>query len=109
MRVVQCLLQLALLYNTVPIAQMPACAGYGSCCAGAVHVLQVVDTETGEFKVDKVRTSSGFFLKRGQTEIVKRLEHRIAEWTRLPVVNGEPLHVLRYQVRSMSRSVACQT
>lgn len=88
---------------------MPACAGYGICCAGAVHVLQVVDTETGEFKVDKVRTSSGFFLKRGQTEIVKRLEHRIAEWTRLPVVNGEPLHVLRYQVRSMSRSVACQT
>jgi hypothetical protein len=115
-RVVQCLLELALLHNTVPIgiwdiagAQFPACAGYGSCCAGPVHVLQVVDTETGEFKVDKVRTSSGFFLKRGQTEVVKRLEHRIAEWTRLPVVNGEPLHVLRYQVRSMSLNVVCQT
>lgn len=61
-------------------------------------LLQVVDTETGEFKEDEVRTSSGFFLKRGQDDIVKRLEQRISEWTRLPVENGEPLHVLRYQV-----------
>lgn len=65
----------------------------------AVLCMQVVDTETGEFKVDKVRTSSGYFLKRGQTDIIKRIEHRLAEWTRLPVENGEPLHVLHYQVR----------
>lgn len=58
---------------------------------------QVVDTDTGKFKFDNVRTSSGFFLKRGQDEIIKRLEHRIAEWTRLPVENGEPFHILRYQ------------
>lgn len=59
---------------------------------------QVVDTETGKFIHDDVRTSSGAFLSRGQDEIVRRLEHRIAEWTRLPIVNGEPFHILRYQV-----------
>jgi hypothetical protein len=39
------------------------------------------------------RTSSGHFLSRGQDEVVKRLEQRIADWTKLPVVNGEPFHV----------------
>ena len=43
------------------------------------------------------RTSSGTFLRRGQDEIVKRLENRIARWTKLPVENGEPFHVLHYQ------------
>lgn len=62
--------------------------------------VQVVDTKTGQFKFDEVRTSSGYFLKRGQDDVISRLEHRIAEWTRLPVVNGEPFHVLRYQVLS---------
>lgn len=60
----------------------------------------MVDTDTGKFKIDHVRTSSGTFLKRGQDDIIKRLEHRIAEWTRLPVENGEPFHILRYQVSS---------
>lgn len=59
---------------------------------------QVVDTKTGQFKFDEVRTSSGYFLRRGQDDIITRLEHRIAEWTRLPVENGEPFHVLHYQV-----------
>jgi prolyl 4-hydroxylase len=63
-----------------------------------IALTQVVDTETGEFKVDKVRTSSGAFLKRGQDDTIKQLEARIAEWTRLPVENGEPFHILRYQV-----------
>lgn len=58
---------------------------------------QVVDTKTGEFVVDKVRTSSGYFLRRQQDDIIKRLEQRIAEWTRLPIENGEPFHILRYQ------------
>lgn len=39
------------------------------------------------------RTSSGHFLKRGQDEVVKLLEERIADWTRLPMENGEPFHV----------------
>jgi hypothetical protein len=67
-------------------------------CLSVAACVQVVDTDTGKFKFDNVRTSSGFFLKRGQDEIIKRLEHRIAEWTRLPVENGEPFHILRYQV-----------
>jgi hypothetical protein len=39
------------------------------------------------------RTSSGYFLRREQDEVVKRLEQRIADWTKLPLVNGEPFHV----------------
>lgn len=62
------------------------------------RLVQVVDTKTGEFVVDKVRTSSGYFLRRQQDDIIKRLEERIAEWTRLPITNGEPFHILRYQV-----------
>lgn len=76
-----------------PNCPFPTC--WNPSCAACV---QVVDTDTGKFKFDDVRTSSGYFLKRGQDEIIKRLERRIAEWTRLPVENGEPFHILRYQV-----------
>lgn len=58
---------------------------------------EVVDSDTGKFKKTLDRTSSGHFLSRGQDEVVQRLEQRIAEWTKLPVVNGEPFHVLHYQ------------
>jgi prolyl 4-hydroxylase len=40
-----------------------------------------------------VRTSSGNFLKREQDEVVAAVERRLAEWTKLPLENGEPLHV----------------
>lgn len=42
-----------------------------------------------------MRTSSGYFLKRGQDEVVGHIEQRLANWTRLPMENGEPLHVSR--------------
>lgn len=86
--------------SSFPMCPLAALRLRRRCCSCAA---QVVDTETGEFKIDKVRTSSGYFLKRGQTPIVKRIEHRLAEWTRLPVENGEPIHVLRYQVISIRR------
>jgi hypothetical protein len=72
----------------------------------ACALLQVVDTDTGKFKFDDVRTSSGYFLKRGQDDVIKRLEHRIAEWTRVPVENGEPFHILRYQVQPAPQCTA---
>lgn len=40
-----------------------------------------------------VRTSSGTFLSRGQDEIVKSIEERIAKYTMLPITNGEGLQV----------------
>jgi hypothetical protein len=40
-----------------------------------------------------VRTSSGYFLRRGHDDVVKRIEERLAQLTRLPVEHGESLHV----------------
>mmetsp|Transcript_23212 Transcript_23212/g.59286 ORF Transcript_23212/g.59286 Transcript_23212/m.59286 type:complete len:349 (-) Transcript_23212:555-1601(-) len=56
----------------------------------------VVETETGGSKVSDIRTSSGVFLNRGQDDVVKRIEERIAAVTLLPVGNGEGLQVLKY-------------
>ncbi|KAM7279564.1 hypothetical protein ACFE04_006698 [Oxalis oulophora] len=44
------------------------------------------------------RTSSGMFLSRGHDEIVTAIEQRIADFTLIPVENGEGLQVLRYQI-----------
>lgn len=40
-----------------------------------------------------VRTSSGMFLLRGQDDIVRRIEEKIAMRTMIPVENGEGLQV----------------
>lgn len=59
---------------------------------------KVVDSTTGKPVSSEVRTSSGHFLSRGQDEVVKQIEHRIADFTTLPVDHGESLHVLNYHV-----------
>ncbi|MFS8010333.1 putative procollagen-proline 4-dioxygenase [Helianthus anomalus] len=58
----------------------------------------VVDSETGQSKDSRVRTSSGTFLSRGQDETVRAIEKRISEFTFLPVEHGEGLQVLHYEV-----------
>ncbi|KAM0055155.1 putative procollagen-proline 4-dioxygenase [Helianthus debilis subsp. tardiflorus] len=58
----------------------------------------VVDNETGKSKDSRVRTSSGTFLARGYDETVRTIEERIADFTFLPVENGEGLQVLHYEV-----------
>jgi prolyl 4-hydroxylase len=57
----------------------------------------VVDNVSGERQPSKVRTSSGMFLQRGQDDVVKTIEDRIARFTAIPVENGEGLQVLNYQ------------
>eukprot|EP00775_Hariotina_reticulata_P009877 gene9877-10035_t len=57
----------------------------------------VVDTKTGQSKLDPIRTSYGAAITRGQTPVIAAVEARIAEWTRLPADHGEPIQVLRYQ------------
>ncbi|MEB3286906.1 MAG: 2OG-Fe(II) oxygenase [Vampirovibrionales bacterium] len=57
----------------------------------------VVDNESGEMKPHPGRTSRGTFFHRGETDLVNRIEHRIAQMTRIPVENGEGLQVLNYQ------------
>ncbi|KAG0600716.1 hypothetical protein M758_11G055700 [Ceratodon purpureus] len=57
----------------------------------------VVDSETGKSKDSRVRTSSGTFLMRGQDDVIKRIEKRIADFTFIPVEQGEGLQVLQYK------------
>ncbi|KAE8010681.1 hypothetical protein FH972_007028 [Carpinus fangiana] len=58
----------------------------------------VVDNETGKSKDSRVRTSSGTFLARGRDKIVRNIEKKIADFSFLPVENGEGLQVLHYEV-----------
>ncbi|KAH9662543.1 putative prolyl 4-hydroxylase 10 [Citrus sinensis] len=57
----------------------------------------VVDSDTGKSKDSRVRTSSGTFLARGRDKIIRDIEKRIADFTFLPLENGEGLQVLHYE------------
>lgn len=54
-------------------------------------------TDEGNHEVSEARTSSGMFFKVCETELVTRLEYRIAELLDMPVDHGEGLQVLHYQ------------
>ena len=56
-----------------------------------------VETQTGGEAVNADRTSSGMFFRRAETELVARIETRIARLLRWPLENGEGLQVLNYQ------------
>jgi len=56
-----------------------------------------VDTRTGGEELNHDRTSHGMFYTRGETEVVRRVEARIARLLNWPVQNGEGLQVLRYR------------
>ncbi|WJX36078.1 putative prolyl 4-hydroxylase 3 [Trifolium repens] len=58
----------------------------------------VVDSKTGKSTESRVRTSSGMFLKRGKDKTIQNIERRIADFTFIPVENGEGLQVLHYGV-----------
>ncbi len=56
-----------------------------------------VDTHTGNEALHPDRTSQGMFFERFETELVQRIETRIARLLHWPVKNGEGLQVLRYR------------
>ncbi|WP_411879087.1 2OG-Fe(II) oxygenase [Polaromonas sp. YR568] len=56
-----------------------------------------VDTRTGGEELNHDRTSHGMFYTRGETEVVRRVEARIARLLNWPQQNGEGLQVLRYR------------
>lgn len=58
---------------------------------------QTRDNATAQLVVTKQRRSQGTFLQRGQTELVKQLEQRIADISQWPVDKGEGLQILNYQ------------
>ena len=55
-----------------------------------------VDTRTGGEELNPARTSDGMFYMRGETEVVRRVEARIARLLGWPQQNGEGLQVLCY-------------
>ncbi len=55
-----------------------------------------VETKTGGEELNADRTSSGMFFQRGEHDVVKRLEARIARLVNWPEENGEGLQILHY-------------
>ena len=56
-----------------------------------------VATKTGGEEVNDDRTSSGMFFQRGEHEVVRRLESRLARLLDWPEENGEGLQILHYR------------
>ncbi len=56
-----------------------------------------VQTTTGGEELNADRTSQGMFFRRGENEVVTRVEARIARVLQWPVENGEGLQILHYQ------------
>jgi prolyl 4-hydroxylase len=55
-----------------------------------------VATQTGGEEVNADRTSNGMFFQRGENELVRRIEQRIARLLNWPEENGEGLQILQY-------------
>ncbi len=55
-----------------------------------------VETKTGGEEINGDRTSSGMFFQRGEVDVVKRLEARLARLLNWPEENGEGLQILHY-------------
>ena len=55
-----------------------------------------VATRTGGEEVNADRTSNGMFFQRGENELVRRIEQRIARLVDWPEVYGEGLQILQY-------------
>lgn len=64
---------------------------------GKLERSNVVNRQTGRYDVHPDRTSEGTYFRRGENELVVRLEARIAALTSSPVENGEPIQVLHYR------------
>jgi prolyl 4-hydroxylase len=56
-----------------------------------------VQTATGGEELNPDRTSNGMFFGRGESDLIRRVEARIARLLGWPVENGEGMQVLNYQ------------
>jgi prolyl 4-hydroxylase len=56
-----------------------------------------VETKTGGEEINADRTSSGMFFQRGENDLVRRIEARIARLVNWPEEKGEGLQVLHYR------------
>ena len=56
-----------------------------------------VATKTGGEEINADRTSNGMFFQRGENELIRKIEERLARLLDWPMENGEGLQVLHYQ------------
>lgn len=56
-----------------------------------------ISVKTGGEEMHADRTSNGMFFKRGEYEVVQRVEERIARMLNWPIENGEGMQVLQYR------------
>jgi hypothetical protein len=65
---------------------------------------EVVDDEEiaqgTSYSISDVRTSSGAFLDRGETDIIANVEERVSQWVMVDKGQGEGFQVLDYKVHS---------
>jgi prolyl 4-hydroxylase len=73
------------------------CQGLMDLAAPRLARSETVDNARGGSEVNAARTSDGMFFTRGETELVARVEERIAALLRWPIVNGEGIQILRYR------------
>ena len=57
---------------------------------------ETVQTDTGGSEVNAARTSRGMFFERGENDVCRRVEARLARLLNWPLENGEGLQVLHY-------------
>jgi prolyl 4-hydroxylase len=85
--------QIAVFGNVLSVSE---CKTFIDMARGRLTRSQTVNNKTGGTEVHSSRTSEGMFFKRGENELVARIEERIAALINWPVENGEGLQVLRY-------------
>jgi len=56
-----------------------------------------VATQTGGEEINADRTSNGMFFQRGETDLIRRVEARLARLVNWPEENGEGLQILQYR------------
>jgi prolyl 4-hydroxylase len=64
---------------------------------GKLERSSVVNNETGAYDIHPHRTSSGTYFNRGENDLIRRLEVRIADLVQYPLENGEPIQILHYE------------
>ena len=56
----------------------------------------VVNAASGSYDRHEARTSFGASFRRGENDLLQRIEHRISSLLSIPVSHGEPIQVLNY-------------
>ncbi|NBQ90282.1 MAG: 2-oxoglutarate-dependent dioxygenase [Betaproteobacteria bacterium] len=58
---------------------------------------ETVRPDDGQAEIHEARTSSGMFFERGESDLIRRIEQRMATLLHWPVEHGEGLQVLHYR------------